>query len=121
MTTVRDSFGKALGRLEEALQAPANDLARDASIQRFEFTFELAWKSVKAAAVPEGLECASPRSCLRLALSQSWISDEAIWLAMLDDRNRASHTYDEKLAEQLYSRLPGYLPALRQLQAALPA
>jgi len=39
------SFNKALGRLAEALDAPASDLVRDASIQRFEFTFELAWKA----------------------------------------------------------------------------
>ena len=56
MTTVRDSFGKALGRLEEALQAPTSDLARDASIQRFEFTFEPAWKSATTAAAPDGLK-----------------------------------------------------------------
>ena len=38
---------------------------------------------------------------------------------MLEDRNRASHTYDEKLAEQIYARLPDYLPALRRLQESL--
>ncbi|WP_018936328.1 HI0074 family nucleotidyltransferase substrate-binding subunit [Thioalkalivibrio sp. ALJ24] len=114
-----ESFGKALDRLDQALAAPASDLARDASIQRFEFTFDLAWKSVKAAAAEEGLECASPRSCLRLALGQGWITEETVWLAMLDDRNRAAHTYDEKLAAQLYSRLPDYLPAFHQLKEAL--
>jgi nucleotidyltransferase substrate binding protein (TIGR01987 family) len=110
-----DSFNKALRRLAEALDAPPGDLVRDASIQRFEFTFELAWKAIKNTATVEGLECMSPRSCLKLAFGQGWIDDEPIWLAMLEDRNRASHTYDEKLAEQLYGRLPDYLDPFRSL------
>jgi nucleotidyltransferase substrate binding protein (TIGR01987 family) len=110
-----DSFNKALRRLAEALDAPPGDLVRDASIQRFEFTFELAWKAIKNTATVEGLECMSPRSCLKLAFCQGWIDDEPIWLAMLEDRNRASHTYDEKLAEQLYGRLPDYLDPFRSL------
>jgi nucleotidyltransferase substrate binding protein (TIGR01987 family) len=90
-----DSFNKALRRLAEALDAPPGDLVRDASIQRFEFTFELAWKAIKNTATVEGLECMSPCSCLKLAFGQGWVDDEPIWLAMLEDRNRASHTYDE--------------------------
>lgn len=114
-----DSFNKALRRLAEALDAPPGDLVRDASIQRFEFTFELAWKAIKNTATVEGLECMSPRSCLKLAFGQGWIDDEPIWLAMLEDRNRASHTYDEKLAEQLYGRLPDYLDPFRSLMEKL--
>jgi len=41
------------------------DIALDATVQRFEFTFELAWKAVKKFAEFEGLEgCNSPRSCV---------------------------------------------------------
>ena len=56
----------ALERLSEALAAPKTDLNRDASIQRFEFTFELFWKSLKftsrspvksPSAQPNGLPC----------------------------------------------------------------
>ena len=115
MNSHLDSFNKALRRLAEALDAPPGDLVRDASIQRFEFTFELAWKAIKNTATVEGLECMSPRSCLKLAFGQGWVDDEPIWLAMLEDRNRASHTYDEKLAEQLYGRLPDYLGPFRSL------
>lgn len=40
-------FEKALRRLEEALDKPESAIVRDASIQRFEFTFELAWKAIQ--------------------------------------------------------------------------
>ena len=109
------SFNRALDLLAEALDAPTSDLVRDASIQRFEFTFELAWKAIKNTATVEGLECISPRSCLKLAFGQGWIENESIWLVRLEDRNRASHTYNEKLAEQLYGRLPDYLDPFRGL------
>jgi nucleotidyltransferase substrate binding protein (TIGR01987 family) len=65
--------------------------------------------------VNPGLECMPPRSCFKLAFGQGWIENESIWLVMLEDRNRASHTYDEKLAEPLYGRLPDYLGPFRGL------
>ena len=38
---------------------------------------------------------------------------------MLDDRNRASHTYNERTAEEIYERLPGYAAAITTLIARL--
>ena len=53
---------RALDRLEAALARPEDDITRDACIQRFEFTFELAWKAIQRQARAEGLECVSPGS-----------------------------------------------------------
>ena len=47
MTARRDSFSRAIVRLNEALMATETDLSRDAAIQRFEFCFELAWKVIQ--------------------------------------------------------------------------
>lgn len=115
MTAPLHNFGKALGRLREALAAPESDLSRDAAIQRFEFSVELGWKSVKALARDLGLDCQSPKACLRLAFAQGWIDDEPRWIALLEDRNRTSHTYDEEFARHLFGRLPGYVPLLEAL------
>ena len=62
-----DSFSQALDRFTEALSEADTPMNRDATIQRFEFTFELAWKALQAALRREGLDCASPKSCLRAA------------------------------------------------------
>ncbi len=38
----------AFARFQEALRIRVDDLDRDGAIQRFEYTFELAWKAMKA-------------------------------------------------------------------------
>lgn len=109
----------ALGRLTEALDAPETSLSRDASIQRFEFCFELAWRAVQDRARDEGLDCRSPKGCLKLAFQQGWVKEEKAWLLMLDDRNLTSHTYNEATAIEIYKRLRGHLNALNQLATSL--
>jgi len=112
-------FEAALARLEDALRQPETEWTRDAAIQRFEFTFELAWKNVMRFARHEGLDVASPRQAWRTALRLGWIGDDQIWLDMLEDRNRTSHTYNEQTAEEIFSRLPRYHAVLVQLLGQL--
>lgn len=113
------SFEAALARLQDALAQPCNEWTRDAALQRFEFTFELAWKSARRAAREEGLEAASPREALKNARRLGWIEDDPLWLRMLEDRNRTSHTYSEATANEIYARLPGYAAALAGLARSL--
>jgi len=95
----------AAKRLCEAVAQPESDLLRDAVIQRFEFTFELVWKSLKLYLERQGLDCGGPRPTLKKAFSEGLISspEEAdVWLRMLEDRNLTSHAYDEALATRIY-------------------
>lgn len=116
-------LGRALVRLEEALQRPvADDLLRAGCIQFFEFTFELAWKTLKAYAEDAGLnDVGSPRSALRQAFKQGWIDQEETWLAMLDARNRMAHTYEASEALAIYGQLPEFATQLRSLHDKLSA
>jgi nucleotidyltransferase substrate binding protein (TIGR01987 family) len=115
MTARQEALAAAIARLREVLKAPESDVSRDAAIQRFEFCFELAWKSIQERARGEGLDCQSPKGCLRVAFKTSWIENEQGWLALLEDRNRTSHTYGEDLAKVVFRRLPNYLPLLDAL------
>ena len=120
MKSVRlEAFSRAVERLVEALALPASDVVRDACIQRFEFCFELAWKAVQQTARSQGRDCLSPRSCLREAFAMGWLKDEAAWLTMLTDRNLTSHTYDEVLAQAVYSRLITHVSLLNDLKRVL--
>ncbi len=118
MNAPLESLGSAIVRLREVLDLPPSDVVRDAAIQRFEFCFELAWKAAQQRLRREGLDCASPRSCLQAAYRQGWI-EEGPWLEMLGDRNLTSHTYDQSLAEQVFLRLPRHVPQLEALYESL--
>jgi len=78
-------FAKALDRFSEALSTePTEDLIRAGCIQYFEFTFDLAWKSIQAVTEHYGLDpVKSPRVAFRTAFSQGWILEQQPWLEML--------------------------------------
>lgn len=113
--SILETSERAVTTLREALSMPKSDVVRDAAIQRFEYCFELAWKSIRRCAQAEGLKVDSPAGAIRAAFQLGWIDDDATWLQMKDDRNLTSHTYDEQTAEDLYMRLPAYLPRLSAL------
>lgn len=108
-------FGKALRRLDEVLtRANPDDVVRDSAIQRFEFTFELAWKTLKRFLGMEGVEALTPREVLREAYAAGWIAEDERWIAMLNDRNLSSHLYDEESALEIFQRLPGHMAVLTE-------
>ena len=114
-------FRQALGQLEDALRAPAgNDVYKAGCIQYFEFTFEIAWKTLKNMAEDEGMtDCNSPKSALKAAFSRGWLRNEEAWLEMLAARNKMSHTYHAAEALAIYDRLPAFTAALKALADSL--
>ena len=119
--TLLIDFKKALVQLQDALQLPAeNDVIKAGCIQYFEFTFELAWKTIKRVVGEEGLaECNSPKSALKTAFSSGWVQEEIIWLDMLSSRNKMSHTYHAADAMGIFEKLATYSTALQQLTEQL--
>jgi nucleotidyltransferase substrate binding protein (TIGR01987 family) len=106
----------AAARLAEATALPESGLIRDAVIQRFEFTFEVVWKTLKLFLERQGHECGGPRPTLKKAFAEGLIPtpDKAdVWLQMLEDRNLTSHAYDEALAARIYRNIvKDYAPLL---------
>lgn len=114
-------LGNALDRLDDALarDVSQDSLVLDATIQRFEFCVELTWKTLKKLLEAEGEDATTPKQTLQKAYVSKWIDDEAQWLAMLKDRNLSSHTYKQKLAQEVYGRVGGHARAMRALYVFL--
>jgi nucleotidyltransferase substrate binding protein (TIGR01987 family) len=113
---------RALDRLDEVLaRDPADDeTLGDAAIQRFEFNYELAWRALQRRAERDGVSTTSPREAFKAAYAAGLIDDEAVWLAMIADRNRNSHIYSSAMARDVIGRLPAYAAAMRVSFAKLP-
>lgn len=104
------NFNNAIQRLTEAIeeykQINASNVVRDGVIQRFEFTYELAWKTIKEYLGVIGIvDINAPRAAIKEAYVQKLIINENNWILMLNDRNMTSHVYNEVMAEEIAERI----------------
>ena len=104
-----NNYKNALSRLHEAIEeekASKSLAVRDGAIQRFEFTSELAWKTVREYLLSEGVtDINSPKKVMREAYNNDLIENTEGWLRILDDRNLTSHVYDDEDAADIYNRI----------------
>ncbi|HHJ52493.1 MAG TPA: nucleotidyltransferase [Caldithrix abyssi] len=114
-----ENLRKALQRLEEGVNMEPSMVVRDAVIQRFEFTFELAWKSLRDfLRQAHGVVCNSPKQCFREGFSLGLFDQETteLLLKMVDDRNETTHTYDENRITEIFKRIKTeYYAQLRKI------
>ena len=112
-----EKFNQAVERLKEAVQTAKSQLEKDGTIQRFEFTVELLWKTLKAILSYQGIECYSPRDCIKKAYRYGIIEDNEIFLDMLEDLNLSSHIYSQTTAEEIFERIKTvYVKFLKNLK-----
>ncbi|OGP10098.1 MAG: nucleotidyltransferase [Deltaproteobacteria bacterium RIFCSPLOWO2_12_FULL_43_16] len=119
LQSLLQQFERAVGKLSDVLGQKQDEYIRDSAIQRFEFTFELAWKTLKAFLEEQGITVYSPRDSLRSAFQIGLIGEDPDWLGMIELRNLTSHTYNEAIAEEIYRALPKILTLYMDLLAKL--
>ena len=100
----REDYFNALERLKEAVKQGDSDIIIDGILHRFEFTFELAWKTVKDYLEYLGIsnKVGSPREIIQTGYKQGIIEDGESWIKMMLSRNSLSHIYDEKTSREIY-------------------
>ncbi len=116
------NFCQALDQLETFFQPPAlNERERQGLIKAFEYCFELGWNTLRDLLLAEGnADLIGSRDTLRLAFRVGLIRDGESWLAMVQDRNLTSHTYNRSTAEQVSQQVGArYLPCFRELRQVL--
>lgn len=113
---------RATERLEEALNVEETEISIDGTLHRFEFTFELAWKTLKDYMEYNGIieTTGSPREVLKTAFASGLIEDGETWIDMMLARNSLSHLYDEETSRKIYNDIKEkYIKLIENLNEVL--
>lgn len=119
------NFEAAYRLLEEAMAdggANLSDLEKEGVVQRFEYTYELAWKTLKDYLENSGLVIApvTPKQVIKEAFAAKLLESGEVWVRMLDHRNLLSHTYDRSVFDTAISAVEDdYLLAIGELHTRL--
>jgi nucleotidyltransferase substrate binding protein (TIGR01987 family) len=106
-----DNYKRAFGLLREAMEIiesrPLTQLEKEGVIQRFEYSWELAWKLIKDYLEHEGvvLDKITPAAVLRAGFEARVISNGDVWMQALDARNKMAHSYNFKQFETVIAQI----------------
>jgi len=101
------NFLKAYKQLEDAVDMEDySDLEREGMIQRFEYTYELAWNTMKDYLEDQGFQnITGSKDAIRQAFQVGLIKDAEGWLEMIESRKLSTHTYDEETAVKIAEKI----------------
>jgi len=116
-----DNFRKAISQLKEFIEKPElNKFEKQGLIQCFEYTFELAWKTMKDYLKEQGFSIKSPRMAIQTGFQIQLLKDGHVWIDALEKRNLMAHTYDENLTNEAEKLIrTTYYGMLQELFATL--
>jgi len=106
-----DNYKRAFSLLRSAMELKhdkeISDLEQEGIIQRFEYTCELAWKTIKDYLEHAGvvLDKITPKSVILAAVEAKVITDREQWMQALDDRNKMSHVYNHGTFAQIIENI----------------
>lgn len=122
------SLSKAIATLAKALQVaklrPKDEFVRDASIQRFEYTYELCVKSLRRqltamADSPAEIDALGYRDMIRMGVERGLVKSETPWFGYRELRNVTSHVYDPAKARKVFGALGRFLRDAKDLHERL--
>jgi nucleotidyltransferase substrate binding protein (TIGR01987 family) len=119
-------FKKAIDTLKESMEwcsrpvaSVPSEILRDSAIQRFEYSYDLAWKMMRrwlrlniGASYVDGL---TRKDMFRLAAEHHLIEDPLRWFEFHEARNLTSHIYDESIAGEVFSVVGGFVECAERL------
>ncbi|MBF0123876.1 MAG: nucleotidyltransferase substrate binding protein [Magnetococcales bacterium] len=105
-----NNFDRAFVLLREVQErglASLSQLEKEGAIQRFEFAFELAWKTLKDYLEEQGVAFkeATPRKVIKEAFSVGILEDAQVWMDILQHRNLLSHRYDFRIFDDALNKI----------------
>ena len=118
----KQDFENAIRSLDDGLKQEPDDLRIDGVLQRFEFTFELAWKCIKDYLEMQGVvsNIGSPREIIQLGFKHNIIANGEKWIDMMIARNSLSHMYDKNISREIYEKIKyEYINLLKDLESKI--
>jgi len=105
-----NNYKKALQKLSEAIEefevGELSDLEKEGMIQRFEYTHELAWLTIKDYYEYQGeTNIQGSKDAIKIAFNRGLISNGKVWIEMIDSRQLTVHTYNEDTAEKVVAKI----------------
>ncbi len=116
------NYAKAVGQLTKFLEkGELNELEAQGLVQCFEYTYELAWNTIKDFFEAQGeTDILGSRDAFRLAFRRGLIENGDTWMEMIKSRQRTSHTYDEATVEAITLAIrTAYAEEFRRLKSHL--
>lgn len=108
-------FRWTVDRFDEILKNEKSDYYRDAALQRFTFTCDIALKFIRSLAAEQGTPCESFQQCFQWAMEKQWLTEDAPWEEMEKSFNRASQKLKGEPADLEYEKLPVYCLLMKNL------
>ena len=108
-------FRWTVDRFEEILKNEKSDYYRDAALQRFTFTCDIALKFIRSLAAEQGTPCESFQQCLQWAAENQWLAEDAPWEEMETSFNHASRKLKGEAADLEYEKLAAYCLLMKHL------
>jgi len=117
-----DNYKKALNQLNKFVnKKELSELERQGLVKAFEYTFELAWKTLKDFLEYQGqTDIFGSRDTIRKAFQLNLIEEGEEWMDMIKSRNKTSHTYNEETAQEICRVVIGiYAPLFQKLKTRM--
>lgn len=97
------NFKDALKQLQKFIdKGDLSELEQQGLIKAFEYTYELAWTTLKNYLEYQGeTELFGSRDAIRKAYQIGLISGGDVWMDMLKSRNKTSHIYNQETANEI--------------------
>lgn len=109
----------AIKTLEKDYTNKPSELERDGLIQRFEFTMELSWKLSKKILAENGIDTDIPKNVFRELAKIGWIDNPEEWIEFINKRNKASHIYNQEMAQDVFNGIENFIKQSRKLYLIL--
>ncbi|GJL78329.1 MAG: hypothetical protein NPINA01_13180 [Nitrospinaceae bacterium] len=108
-------FQWTVDRFEEILKNEKTDYYRDAALQRFTFTCDMALKLLRSLAAEKGEHHESPQRCFQWAVGNQWVSKDAPWQEMIESYGLAAKKIKGEEADREYEKLAAYCSLMKNI------